>query len=160
MPARLPIQSKSPFRIDPKPLDEMGSPHAGLLAASRALRSLRVPVLADANLQLKSRHRGLADGQFVETILLLQILGGDCPEDLSLIEGDVCLERGLGYSLPKVRTVRDFLDRFHDDSLESLRPAREVQKSFILPRSAGVAGLQEVQVGTGSQCGQTVRPSG
>ena len=148
MPARLPIQSKSPFRIDPKPLDEMGSPHAGLLAASRALRSLRVPVLADANLQLKSRNRGLADGQFVETILLLQILGGDCPEDLSLIEGDVCLERGLGYSLPKVRTVRDFLDRFHDDSLESLRPAREVQKSFILPRSAGVAGLQEVQVGT------------
>ena len=148
MPARLPIQSKSPFRIDPKPLDEMGSPHAGLLAASRALRSLRVPVLADANLQLKSRNRGWADGQFVETILLLQILGGDCPEDLSLLEGDVCLERGLGYSLPKVRTVRDFLDRFHDDSLESLRPAREVQKSFILPRSAGVAGLQEVQVGT------------
>ena len=148
MPARLPIQSKSPFRIDPKPLDEMGSPHAGLLAASRALRSLRVPVLADANLQLKSRNRGLANGQFVETILLLQILGGDCPEDLSLIEGDVCLERGLGYSLPKVRTVRDFLDRFHDDCLETLRPAREVQKSFILPRSAGVAGLQEVQVGT------------
>ena len=148
MSARLPTQSKSPFRIDPKPIDEMSSPHAGLLTASRALRSLHVPVLADANLQLKSRKRGLADAQFVEAILLLQILGGDCPEDMSLMESDTCLERGLGYQLPKARTVRDFLDRFHDQSLETLRPEREVQKSFILPRSAGVSRLQEVQVGT------------
>ena len=148
MPARLPLQSKSPFHVDARPLDEMGSPHAGLLAASRALRSLGVPVLADVNLQLKARKRGFADGQSVESILLLQIAGGDCPEDMTLLQGDRCLERGLGYELPKVRTVRDFLDRFHDESLESLRPAREVQKSFILPRSDEVARLQEVQRGT------------
>ena len=125
----------------------MGSPHAGLLAASRALRSLHVPRQADANLQFKSRKSGFAPGQSVEAILLLQIAGGDCPEDMVLLEGDVCLERGLGYALPKTRTLRDFLDRFHDESLESLRPEREVQKSFILPRSRGVAQLQEVQVG-------------
>ena len=147
MPARLPIQSKSPFHLDPRPLDEMGSPHAGLLCASRALRSLRVPVMADANLNLKSRKRGFTGGQSVESILLLQIGGGDCPEDMVIFEGDVCLERGLGYPLPKARTVRDFLERFHDESLESLRPEREEQKSFILPRSEGVAALQEVQVG-------------
>ena len=147
MPARLPIQSKSPFHLDPRPLDEMGSPHAGLLCASRALRSLRVPVMADANLNLKSRKRGFTDGQSVESILLLQIGGGDCPEDMVIFEGDVCLERGLGYPMPKARTVRDFLERFHDESLESLRPEREEQKSFILPRSEGVAALQEVQVG-------------
>ena len=148
MPARLPVQSKSPFRLDPAPLDEMGSPHAGLLAASRVLRSLGVPVLADVNVQVKARKRGLTAGQFVETILLLQVVGGDCPEDLSLLKDDVCLERGLGYELPKVRTVRDFLDRFHDESLEATRPARETQKAFILPSSHGVAGLQQVQVGT------------
>jgi hypothetical protein len=147
MPARLPIQSKSPFHIDPAPLEEMGSAHAGLLAASRALRSLGIPVLADVNLGLKTRQRGLSDGQFVESILLLQILGGECPEDMPLLHKDACLERGLGYQPPKVRTVRDFLDRFHDESLAALRPAREVQKSFILPGSKGVAGLQQVQVG-------------
>ena len=32
VPARLPIQNKSPFEIDPRPLDEMASPHAGFLA--------------------------------------------------------------------------------------------------------------------------------
>ena len=36
MPARLPVQHKSPFEIAPRPLDEMASPHAGLLATSRA----------------------------------------------------------------------------------------------------------------------------
>jgi DDE family transposase len=147
MPARLPLQAKTPFHLDAKPLEEMGSAHAGLLAASRALRSLGVPVLADANLQLKARQRGLTPGQSVETLLLLQIAGGDCPEDLSVFQGDVCLERGLGYALPKVRTVRDFLDRFHDESLESLRPEREVQKSFILPPSSGITQLQAIQAG-------------
>jgi post-segregation antitoxin (ccd killing protein) len=126
----------------------MGSPHAGLLAASRALRSLGVPVLAEVNLQLKTRQRGLSDGQFVESILLLQTVGGDCPEDMSLLAKDICLERGLGFELPKVRTVRDFLDRFHDEALAATRPEREIQKSFILPGSKGVAGLQQVQVGT------------
>lgn len=126
----------------------MGSAHAGLLAASRALRSLGVPVLADVNLQFKTRQRGLSDGQFVESILLLQTLGGECPEDMSLLAQDTCLERGLGFKLPKVRTVRDFLDRFHDESLAATRPEREIQKAFILPGSKGVAGLQQVQAGT------------
>lgn len=147
MPARLPVQAKTPFRLDPKPLAEMGSAHAGLLAASRALRSLRVPVLADLNLPLKSRQRGFTPGQFVETLVLLQIAGGDCPEDLAIFQGDTCLPRGLGYELPKVRTVRDFLDRFHDEELAALRPARTEQKSFIMPPSGGVSGLQAVQAG-------------
>ena len=147
MPARLPIQSKTPFHIDPRPLDEMASPHAGLLAASRAARSLHLPGLVSANLQLKSRKRGFTEGQFVESILLLQIGGGDCPEDVSIFHDDLCLERGLGYALPKATAVREFLGRFHDESIASSRPARETQKSFILPSSSGVAGLQNVQAG-------------
>jgi hypothetical protein len=125
----------------------MGSAHAGLLAASRALRSLGVPALADANLQLKARQRGFTPGQAVEALLLLQLAGGDCPEDLSLFEGDVCLARGLGYELPKARTARDFLARFHDESLAAQRPERATQKSFILPPSAGLTQLQAVQAG-------------
>ena len=147
VPARLPLQTKTPFHLNPKPLAEMSSSRAGLLAAARTLRSLRVPVSADLNLQFKARRSGFTEGQSVEAVLLLQIAGGDCPEDLVLLADDACLERGLGYALPKARTVRDFLERFHDESLEALRPAREDQKSFILPRSPGVVRLQEVQVG-------------
>jgi hypothetical protein len=147
MSARIPTQHKSPFEIDPRPLDEMASPHAGLLATSRALRSLKIPDLVAANLKLKKRQRGCSDAQYIESLVLLQTAGGDCPEDMSLLAGDDCLERGLGFDLPKTGAVRAFLNRFHDEDLELARPAREVQKSFIMPSSEPVRGLQSVLAG-------------
>jgi hypothetical protein len=147
MSARIATQHKTPFEIDPRPLDEMASPHAGLLATSRAFRSLRIPDLVAANLKLKKRQRGCSDAQYIESVVLLQTAGGDCPEDMSLLAGDDCLERGLGFALPKASAVRGFLNRFHDEKLELARPAREVQKSFILPSSEPVQGLQSVLAG-------------
>lgn len=147
MPARIPTQYKSPFAIDPRPLDEMASPHAGLLASSRAFRSLKLPALIEANLHLKQRQRGPSDAQYIETLVLLQTFGGDCPEDVFRLAGDVCLERGLGFAIPKVGAVRSFMNRFHDEELAKSRPSREVQKSFIMPSSVPVQGLQNVQVG-------------
>jgi len=125
----------------------MASPHAGLLATSRALRSLKIPDLVAANLTLKKRQRGCSDAQYIESVVLLQTAGGDCPEDMSLLAGDDCLERGLGFALPKTGAVRGFLNRFHDAELELARPARAVQKSFIMPSSEAVAGLQSVLAG-------------
>ena len=147
MSARIPTQHKSPFVLDPRPLDEMASPHAGLLTTSRALRSLKIPDLVAANLKLKKRDRGCSDGQYIESIILLQTVGGDCPEDMSLLAGDDCLERGLGYAFPKTGAVRAFLNRFHDGALEQTRPPRAEQKSFILPSSQPVQGLQAVLAG-------------
>jgi len=147
MPARLPIQNKSPFEIDARPLEEMASSHAGLLATSRAFRALKLPDLVAANLPLKERQRGLSEGQILETLLLLQTAGGDCPEDIKILSEDPCLERGLGFALPKVTALRTFLERFHDESLEAARPKREEQKSFILPSSQPVQGFQQVQAG-------------
>lgn len=147
MSARIPTQHKTPFEIDPRPLDEMASPHAGLLATSRALRALKIPDLVAAYLQLKKRQRGCSDGQYLESIVLLQTAGGDCPEDMSLLLGDDCLERGLGFALPKTGAVRAFLNRFHDEDIAQTRPAREVQKSFIMPSSQSVQGLQSVLAG-------------
>lgn len=147
MAARLPLLHKTPFVLDGRLLEEATSPHAGALSISRAYRSLGVPQLVAANLNLRKRQRGFAEAQFLEVISLLQVVGGECPEDLQLIAGDACLERGLGYAIPKVTATREFLERFHDKDLEPLRPKREVQKSFIFPSSAPVAALQEVQSG-------------
>ena len=98
MPAHIPTQFKSPFEIDPRPLHEMSSPHAGLLATSRAFRSLGIPALAAAHLRLKQRQRGFDEAQYLEAIVLLQTAGGDCPEDMPLLGNDPCLERGLGFA--------------------------------------------------------------
>jgi hypothetical protein len=108
---------------------------------------LRIPDLIAANLKLKKRQRGCSDAQYIESVVLLQTAGGDCPEDMSLLAGDECLERGLGFALPKTGAVRGFLNRFHDEDLELARPPREVQKSFIMPSSEPVQGLQSVLAG-------------
>ena len=147
MSARLPLLSKTPFVLDGRPLLEATSPHAGLLSISRAYRSLGVPQLVGANLNLRKRQRGFSEAQLLESIGLLQAVGGECPEDMRLLLGDECLERGLGYELPSVTAVREFLERFHNKDLEKLRPQREVQKSFIFPSSDAVAALQQVQSG-------------
>jgi hypothetical protein len=147
MAARLPLLHKTPFVLDERPLFEATSPHAGALSISRAYRALGLPQLISANLNLRKRQRGFSEGQLIESICLLQTVGGECPEDMRWLLGDQCLERGLGYELPSVTAAREFLERFHDPKLEQLRPQREVQKSFIFPSSGPVTGLQQVQSG-------------
>jgi hypothetical protein len=83
----------------------------------------------------------------VESLVLIQTLGGECTEDIHWLGGDAGFVRGRGYTPPKVTAVREFLERFHDEQLEGLRPRREEQKSWILPPSRPLQGLGEVQAG-------------
>jgi len=147
MSARLPLLGKTPFVLDPRPLTEASSPHAGLLATSRAFRALGLPGLIEANLPLRKRRRGFSEGQMLETLVLLQTLGGESPEDIRLLADDPCIQRGLGYEPPKATAAREFLERFHDERIEAMRPGRAVQKSFILPGSEPVNALQQVVIG-------------
>ena len=147
MSRRLPLMRKTPFVLDPRPLAEATSAHAGLLAVSRVFRSLGLPGMIEANLLLRKRQRGFSEAQIIESLVMLQVVGGECPEDLGLLVGDTCLERGLGYAPPKATAAREFLERFHDKDLEKLRPARSEQKSFIFPASGPVSALQAVQAG-------------
>ena len=59
MAARLPLPHKTPFVSDAGLLPEATSPHAAALSLSRAFRSLHLPELIGANLQLRQRQRGL-----------------------------------------------------------------------------------------------------
>jgi hypothetical protein len=144
MSARIPLLNKTPFVLDSRPLAEASSPHAGLLATSRAYRSLGVPDLIASSVKLRKRLRGYSEGQMTESLVLLQTVGGDCPDDIRLLAHDPCLERGLGYRPPKVTAVREFLELFHDEEIAMQRPSRQIQKSFILPSTQPVNALQEV----------------
>ncbi|MGO8674677.1 MAG: hypothetical protein ACLQVX_02255 [Limisphaerales bacterium] len=143
----MPTLYKTPFVLDPRPLEEATSPHAGLLAISRVYRSVGLPALIAANLHLRKRQRGHPEDQMIESVVLLQALGGECPEDMSLLAGDDCLERGLGCRPPKATAAREFLELFHDKDLEKQRPSRQEQKSSIFPPSKPIQALTAVQDG-------------
>jgi hypothetical protein len=119
-----------------------------------------VPDLIAAQLKLRKRQRGYNEGQMTECLVLLQTVGGDCPEDIRLLSNDPCLERGLGYRVPKVTAVREFLELFHDEEIALLRPSREIQKSFILPSTQPVAALQCVQEQTVRRIAQRYEQQG
>src|SRR5207247_8959389 len=123
MAARLSLLHKTPFVLHEQPLQEATSPHAGLLSISRAYRSLGLPDLIAANLRLRKRQRGFLEAQLVESVSLLQVVGGECPEDMHLLAGDECLARGLGYRRPKATAARELLERLHGQDLEQLQQA-------------------------------------
>jgi hypothetical protein len=76
----------------------------------------------------------------VESFVLLSALGGDCIDDMERLRQDKGLEVMLGYQPPAPETARQWLDKFHDDSLMQTRP---LQGSFIPEESTGLAGLKE-----------------
>jgi hypothetical protein len=146
MSARIPLLRKTPFVIDPRPLTEACSSHAGLLAVSRTYRALNVPGLMEANVRVKTRRRGFTEGQFGEALVLLNAVGGDSYADVELLQADRCLAQGLGYLLPKSTALREFTEAFHDED-KTLRPADYQQTAFIPDPSAPLEGLARVLSG-------------
>ena len=88
----------------------------------------------------KKSSKGLRQGQVVQSFVLLSALGGDCIEDMERLRQDRGLEVMLGYQPPAPETARQWLDKFHDDSLMQIRP---LQSSFIPEESIALAGLKE-----------------
>lgn len=146
MSARLPTLRKSPFLIDTRPLHEMGSPHAGLLGVSRAFRSLGIPGMVEANVKVKRRQRGFEEGQMTEALVLLNAAGGQGYSDIDVLADDPCLERGLGYSLPRQSALRGFCESFHSEQNE--RQAQQEQLAVIGEQSEALEGMARVLQGT------------
>jgi hypothetical protein len=77
----------------------------------------------------------------VESFVLLSALGGENSEDMQHLRDDAGLAGILGYRPPAPETARQWLDRFHNESLMANKP---LQGSFIPTESAGLAGLREI----------------
>ena len=71
MRPKTPLQEKTPFAIDAKPMEGILTSQAGLSAFSRALRSLGAPRLCEEHVRIKQRERGFTVGQQVESLVLL-----------------------------------------------------------------------------------------
>jgi hypothetical protein len=147
MPATIPLLHKTPFVLDPRPLTDCASPHAGLLAVARTARALHLPGLIAANVAIKQRDRGLSEAQYAESILLSAVAGGEGYSDLAVLAGDPLLAKGLGYAPAQPDAARKFIEAFHDPNWEQDRPPRAQQKTFLPEPTVPLAGLATVQAG-------------
>lgn len=96
--------------------------------------------LGDRVLPVKESSRGLRSGQMLECFTLMSAMGGECYEDMERLRGDAGLAAMLGYTPPAAETARQWLDKFHDESLMAGRP---LQGSFLPPESKYLAGLDD-----------------
>ena len=100
-----------------------------------------VEAVANKALPAKGSAKGLKQGQTVESFVLLSALGGDCIGDMERLRQDEGLEALLGHRQPAPETARQWLDKFHDESLMVGQP---LQGSFIPSESKPLVGLREV----------------
>jgi len=96
--------------------------------------------LGDRVLPVKGSSRGLRSGEMLECFVLMSAMGGECYDDMERLRGDAGLSAMLGYTAPSAETARQWLDKFHDESLMAGRP---LQGSFLPPESEYLAGLEE-----------------
>jgi len=121
-------------------LEEEVTPWGGAALVVELYRKAGIEAAVERALPKKKSSKGLRQGQVVESFVLLSALGGDCIEDMERLRQDKGLELMLGYQPPAPETARQWLDKFHDDSLMQIRP---LQGSFIPEESIALAGLKE-----------------
>ena len=147
MRTKTPLQEKTPFAIDAKPMEGLLTARAGLAIFSRAFRSLGAPKLCDEQVRVKQRDRGFTAGQQVESLVLLHVAGGDCMQDIEPLRKDGGVTKMLGYATPSERCVAEFLEAFHDPQKVAQARAkaqRQEQLSFIPEETAALSGLGQV----------------
>jgi len=123
-------------------LKEASTPWAGASLFVELFRRSGIDTVANKVLPAKGSAKGLKQGQTVESFVLLGALGGECVEDMQHLRDDDGLSGILGYRPPAPETARQWLDRFHDESVMAVRP---LQGSFIPPESRPLAALKEVE---------------
>ena len=148
MKTSIPILEKTPFAIDPNPLEGCQSSRAGAGLTTRIFRSFKLPGSCEANL---TRHRytkkDFSTAQYIESICTGLLLGIDRLEDIDELRDDAGLTRIIGYRTPSARGTRDFLEKFHDQSL--VNAARDQATgdgllAFIPQSNDMLTGLQRV----------------
>src|SRR4030042_3615646 len=98
-------------------LSEAITAHAGVSLLIELGRISEVMATAERCWPAKKSPKGLGQGQFVESLVLLSALAGDCLDDFDTLRQDQGLEAMLGYQLPAASTARQWLRLFHEDEV-------------------------------------------
>jgi hypothetical protein len=127
---RSPTELPMPFEIAPKPLAGRVD-SAGRSAAGGAGLSVAGPAAIQEHVQIKQRERGYDEATFVESLVVLNAVGGEYVGDLERLREDAALE---------------FLYQFHDEPKieEAKRRRASDEVAYIPEESVELQGLRRV----------------
>lgn len=135
------------FQIEEAGTEGRLTSYAGLPMVAETFRALGLDQAVEQEVQVKGRARGLSEAQMVESFCLLLAAGGECLEDFELLRADGGLAELVGHALPAPETARQFLYRFHDQTLDAQRAAHQArtgEASNVPEEPAPLRGLAAV----------------
>jgi hypothetical protein len=141
-----PAEGEFLFEIDAQPLEESITALGGVPLVVRALRSLDVPGSVKRNVVVKERDRGYDEATYVESLVVLNAVGGECLEDLEQLREDAGLAEMLGHAIPSAEAARKFLYQFHEQEKieQAQRELPEGRVAYIPEESGPLQGLAQV----------------
>ena len=137
-----------PYRVEVvKDADEMTA-RAGLVLVVEAIRALGLPRSIQREVRLQKRRGKFTDAAKIEDLMLLLASGGDCLDDIKVLQADGGFCRLLGRAVSSAETLRQHLNKYHDDRLieEAMQRRPEGQKAYVPEETAALAGLGRVNV--------------
>ena len=119
---------------------------AGLPLVLETLRALGLDQAIAQHVRVRERQSGYTEAEKIEALVLLLAAGGDCLDDIAVLQADGGLRRLLGRRFPSADRLRHFLYAFHDDRLiaaaQAQRPPDTV--AYIPAETAALQGLGRV----------------
>ena len=139
-------QGLLPYTVETVPDLEGLTSRAGLPLVLETMRALGLPRVIREHVHLRERQSGYTEAEKLEALVLLLAAGGDCLDDIAVLQADGGLGRLLKRQLPSADTLRHFLYACHDDQLittaQAQRPAGQV--AYIPAENAALQGLAHV----------------
>lgn len=135
-----------PYTIETVPDCSGLTSRAGLPLVLETMRALGLDQAIAQHVHIRARQSGYTEAEKLEALVVLLAAGGDCLDDIAVLQADGGLGRLLERQLPSADTLRHFLYAFHDEerilAAQAQRPAGQV--AYIPAENAALQGLARV----------------
>jgi hypothetical protein len=134
------------FDLDPEPIEETLTALGGIPLVVQAFRSLGLPQSVQEHVRVKERERGYDEATFVESFVILNAAGGECPEDFKRLRADPGLAEMIGHAQPSPAAALQFLYAFHEEEKITEAKQRRLpgEIAYIPEETLPLAGLGQV----------------